>query len=100
VELKNPQASTDQQGCAKGKAEAGGDSTIMPLWALPPMGPWWLSEVLFPPPALTSGQPLRYLKYPKVGSREDPPLRPERHSPYSIATIKKIMIILPNSRSR
>jgi hypothetical protein len=48
----------------------------------------------FPPPALTSGQPLRYLKYPKVGSRGDPTLRPERHSPYFIATIKRKLMII------
>jgi SRSO17 transposase len=70
------------------RAEAGGDSTIMPPSALPLMGFWWPSAVLFPPPAPTSGQALRYLRYPQVGSQGDPPLRPERHSPSSIATKK------------
>ena len=56
----------------------------------------------FPPPAPISGQALRYLKYPQVGSRGDPPpRRPERHSEYSIATIKReLMIILSNTLSR
>jgi SRSO17 transposase len=59
------------------------------------------SVILFSPQVLTSGQSLRYLKYPKVGSRGDPPLRTERHSSHSIATIKReLMIILPNSLSR
>ena len=63
------------------RAEAGGESTIMPPYVLPPTGSWLPSEVLFPPLAPTSGQTLRYLTYPKVGSRGDPSLRPERHSP-------------------
>jgi hypothetical protein len=39
----------------------------------------------FPPLAPTSGQTLRYIKYPKVGSRGDPSLRLERHSPWPMA---------------
>ena len=71
------------------RPEAGGDFIIMPPYVLPPTGSWLPSEVLSPPPVLISGRPLRYLRHPKAESRGDPPLRPERHSPHAIATIKR-----------
>ena len=51
-----------------------------------------ISEGAFPPqllPKLSS----RNLPYPKVTDPEAPPLRPERHVPNSIATLRRRLII-------
>ena len=58
----------------------------MGRYASPLMHLWRLNELVFPPRQLSPSS--SHLQYPIVSDREDLPLRPERHVPTSIATIR------------
>ncbi len=52
----------------------------------------------FPPQDLVAPGRSRHLRYPTVTDREAPPLRPERHIPNSIATVRRRLIAALISR--
>src|SRR6266478_5920466 len=70
----------------------GADSTITPLCASRPTGSWSPKGRRFPPQDLVPPRGSKCLSYPTVTDPEDPPLRPERHIPNSIATMRIRMI--------
>ena len=71
------------------KAAAGAAFTTTPRSASPltPSSSW--SGRRFPPQDLVAAGNAKRLKFPKVTGQEDMPLRPERHIPNSIATLKR-----------
>ena len=73
------------------KDEAGADFTTMPLSALPHMGFWFPSGAFFSPqpaPAMLDYAP----PYSRgTSGRAAPRVRPERHKPHSIATLRIII---------
>jgi hypothetical protein len=79
--------SSRRSGLAIAKAADGEDSIIMPLSASRPMDSWSPRGRRFPPHDLVPPLCYRCLPYPTVTDPEDPPLRPERHIPNSIATM-------------
>src|SRR5258708_10862676 len=64
----------------------------MPRCASRPMDSWSPSGKRFPPQHLVAPRHSKRLLYPKVTDPEDPPLRPERHVPNSIATVRARLI--------
>src|SRR3954464_13551838 len=70
----------------------GADSTITPLYASRPTDSWSPKGRRFPPQDLVPPRGSKCLSYPTVTDPEDPPLRPERHIPNSIATMRIRMI--------
>jgi SRSO17 transposase len=71
------------------RGEAGVASTITQHCALPPTDFWSLSERRFPPQKQPPPSSSRKLQFPRLIGRGDPPLRPERHVPNSIASIRR-----------
>src|SRR6266849_9725260 len=73
------------------KGEAGADFTITPLSVSPHMGFWCPSGAFFPPqptPAMLDyAPPNRH----RIFDREARRIRPERHNPHSIATLRIII---------
>ena len=56
--------------------------------------PFWLRSVVFSPlQELEANLDSRTLEFPEVDDPEDPPVRPERHNPTSIATLHKELIV-------
>src|SRR6476620_3223 len=74
---------------ATSRGEAGVASTITQHFALPPTDFWSPSEKRFPPQKQPPPSCSRKLQFPKLIDRGDPPLRPERHVPNSIATVRR-----------
>jgi len=74
---------------ATSRGEAGVASTITQHCALPPTDFWSPSEKRFPPQKQPPPSCSRKLQFPKLIDRGDPPLRPERHVPNSIATVRR-----------
>src|SRR6266478_439126 len=70
----------------------GAASTITQLFELRPTDSLSPSERRFPPQQIVPPGCSRNLPYAKVTSPEDPPLRPERHVPNSIATIRRRLV--------
>ena len=73
------------------KDGVGADFTITPPYASQLMGSWWPSGTVFPPqpaPAILDYQPRNRRR---TSAREGRRVRPERHNPHSIATLR-IMI--------
>lgn len=70
------------------KDEAGADSIITPPYVSQPMGSWSPSGIVFPPlpaPAMLDYQPPHCRRtFIRVVRR----VRPERHNPHSIATLR------------
>ena len=69
------------------KNGAGAVSTTTPPSALPPMGSCWRSETVFPPlpaPVILNYQPPHSRRTSARAGR----LRPERHNPYSMTTLR------------
>ena len=77
---------------ATSKGAVGGASIITPPCASPPTASWSPSGRQFPPQHLVAPRRSGRLPYPKVIDPEDPPLRPERHIPNSIATVRVRLI--------
>src|SRR6185312_946810 len=70
------------------KVETGEDSTITPRFALRLTGSWLLSGTVFPPlpaPVILDSLPPNQRRTSARGGRR---ARPERHNPYSIATLR------------
>ena len=70
------------------KDEAGAVFIITRRFASPPMGSWWLSGTVFPPrrePVISDYRSRKYRPTSSPGARR---LRPERHTPHSIATLR------------
>ena len=72
------------------RGEVGVAFIITPPCALRPMASSCASEVFFP---LRSGSNARPLPYPPAGGRAGVPPRPERHNPWSIASIRRRLTI-------
>ena len=71
------------------KAAAGPAFTTMEPYASPPTRSWQPSELGFPPQRLwPSSKPLQY---PEVSDHGEVPLRPERHNPASIASLRRLI---------
>ena len=70
-------------------AAAGAAFTTTPRSASPPTPSSSWNARRFPPQDLLPQGSAKKLKFPKVTSQEDMPLRPERHIPNSIATLKR-----------
>ena len=80
--------SSRSSGLATTKAAAGAAFTIMPPCALRPTVSSLLSGPLFPPQQTAERHSSRHLRYPEVSDPADLPIRPERHVPTSITTIR------------
>jgi len=65
---------------------------ITPRCASQPTDSWSPKGRRFPPQDLVPPRGSRNLPYPTVTDPEDPPLRPERHVPNSIATVRRRII--------
>src|SRR5438034_829165 len=74
------------------KGAVGAASIITPRCASQPTDSWSPRGRRFPPQHLVAPRHSRRLLYPKVIDPEDPPLRPERHIPNSIATVRVRLI--------
>jgi hypothetical protein len=72
------------------KAAVGVAFIIMPLCALRPMASSFASEVFSP---LSSNSDAKRLRYPRVGSPEGMPIRPERHNPSSITSVRRRLTV-------
>jgi len=73
--------------------DAGGVASIItPRCASQPTDSWSPKGRRFPPSDLVPPRSSRNLPYPTVTDPEDPPLRPERHVPNSIATVRRRII--------
>ena len=68
-------------------------STTTPRCASRPTGSWSPRGRRFPPRALVPPCRSRNLRFPTVTDPEAPPLRPERHIPNSIATMRRRLIV-------
>ena len=71
------------------KAGAGAAFTTTPRSASPPTPSSSPNARRFPPQDLVPPGNAKKLEFPKVTGQEDMPLRPERHIPNSIATLKR-----------
>jgi hypothetical protein len=74
------------------RAAAGAASTTTPASASRPTASWWPSAALFPLSSASPRDGSRHLRYPAVSSRAVP-VRPERHVPNSIATIRRCLTV-------
>ena len=54
------------------------------------MASLFASEVFFP---LTTGSGAKRLRYPPVGGHAGVPIRPERHNPFSIASVRRRLTV-------
>ena len=75
------------------RGEDGAASTITSPSASPPTASWSPRGRPFPPRRHIAPCSARRLPYPRVGARGDLPLRPERHVPTSIATLRRRLIV-------
>src|ERR1700730_3348928 len=75
------------------KGAGGAASTITPHSASPPTASSSPSAAPFPPQDHLSLRPSRDLPFPTVTDAEAPPIRPERHIPNSIATVRRRLIV-------
>ena len=82
-------SSNKRSALATLRGEAGVASTTTQHCALPPTDFWSPSERRFPPQKQPPPSSSRKLQFPKIIGRGDPPLRPERHVPNSIATVRR-----------
>src|SRR5262252_753416 len=69
------------------KDEVGADFTIMPPYVLPPMGSSWPSGTVFPPRPQSAISNFRSPNSRRSSGPADR-VRPERHNPHSIATLR------------
>ena len=70
------------------KVAAGVDFTIMAPYVLPLMGSWSPSGAVFPPLHLSSMLDYPSPNSPNTSNPAEPRIRPERHNPCSIATLR------------
>src|SRR3979490_827137 len=75
------------------KGAGGAASIIMPHSVSPPTASCSPNEAPFPPQDHLPPRSPRDLPYPTVTDPEAPPIRPERHIPTSIATIRRRLIV-------
>src|SRR6201982_3630920 len=86
---------------ATSRGEAGVASTITQHCALPPTDFWSPSERRFPPQKQPPPSYSRKLHFLQLVGHGDPPLRPERHVPNSIATVRRrLNVALVSTLSR
>ena len=78
------------------RAGAGEASTITPRWRFPPTAFSSRSGWRFPPRERKSARSSKNLPYPRVTDPEAPPIRPQRHQPGSIATLREALGRLPD----
>src|SRR4029450_5708883 len=71
------------------RGAAGGVFIITRRSRSPPTPFWSPSAAFFPPTELEAHRDSRCLAYPAVTDPAEPPLRPERHNPTSIATVRR-----------
>jgi hypothetical protein len=72
------------------KVVAGAAFITTPLCASPPMASSSASEVFFPL-KVTGGA--KRLHYPQAGGPEGIPIRPERHNPHSITSVRRCLAV-------
>src|SRR5689334_4428059 len=72
------------------KDGAGAAFIITPPCALRPMASSFASEVFSP---LTSTSEAQRLRYPRAGGPEGIPVRPERHNPSSITSVRRRLTV-------
>ena len=84
--------SSRRSGSGISRDVAGADSITTPPCASQPTASWSPSGRRFPPQDIVPPRCSRNLPYPTVTDQEDPPLRPERHIPNSIATMRRRLI--------
>ena len=77
-----------RSGLGTSKAAAGAASIITPRCVSQPTASWSPRGRRFPPQDLVPLRSSRRLSYPTAIDPGDPPLRPERHIPNSIATMR------------
>jgi len=70
------------------KVAAGAAFTITPRCASRPMGSWWPSGTVFPPQRLAVLSHYQSRRSRPTSGPEVRRVRPERHNPYSIATLR------------
>jgi DDE superfamily endonuclease len=86
-------SSSRRWGSAISKAADGEASITMPHYVLRLTVSWSPSGRRFPPQDLVPPRYSRCLQYPTVTDLEAPPLRPERHIPNSIATMRRRLFV-------
>ena len=84
--------SSRRSGSGIMKGADGAASTITPRCASRPMDSWSPRGRRFPPQDLPSPRSSRNLPFPAVIDPEAPPLRPERHIPNSVATMRRYLV--------
>jgi SRSO17 transposase len=85
-------SSSRRSGSGIMKDAGGVASIIMPRCASQPTDSWSPKRRRFPPQDLVPPRGSRNLPFPTVTAPADPPLRPERHVPNSIATVRRRII--------
>ena len=70
------------------KDGVGADFTITPPCASQPMGSWWQSGTVFPPQHVSAILDYQPRGRRRTSAREVRRVRPERHNPCSIATLR------------
>ena len=75
------------------KGGTGAAFIITPACAWQPTASWWPSAAFFPLSTAwpASGSP--HLRYPAVSRSAVPPIRPERHVPYSITSVRRRLTV-------
>ena len=86
-ELKQEIASATTKGVA------GAAFTTMPACALQPTASSSPSAVFSPLRSASPRTGSRHLRHPKISARAAPPIRPERHVPNSIATLRRCLTV-------
>lgn len=89
--LSGPQAGTRARPLRGGAA--GAASIIMQAFALPLTDSSSPKGRRFPPQRRSKPKTARNLTFPKVTDSADPPIRPERHTPNSIATVRRHLTV-------
>jgi hypothetical protein len=72
------------------KDEAGAGFIITPPYALPRTGSWWPSGIVFPPRQLSAIWDYQRPSFRRTSDR-GVRIRPERHNPYSITTLRMVL---------
>ena len=72
------------------KGGAGAAFIITPPCASRPMASSFASEAFFP---LKTASEAKRLRYPRAGGREGIPIRPERHNPFSITSVRRRLTV-------
>jgi hypothetical protein len=75
------------------KGAGGAASITMPPSVLPPTAFWSPNGAPFPPQHQLSPRSSRDLPFPRVIDPEAPPIRPQRHIPNSIVTVRRCLIV-------